>query len=209
MLTPVRTLSSPPAIDGEEHMRHEQKHDSAANPTMGALRRLAVVLLAGVALTAGTAAAAQATSTVRPKAMAAPVTFQLIARHSGGCLMPAVGVTTDGAAVLHVGCDGSPAQRWYLNLIGPGLFEVRNAASDRCLDLYGWGHDDAVTTIMWGCHGGTNQRWFVTRNSAGYHEIRSQESSKCVDIPFARSTVGLPAWQWGCHGGDNQQFLLA
>ncbi|TWP50676.1 hypothetical protein FKR81_18875 [Lentzea tibetensis] len=163
------------------------------------LAALAAAAISLVGVTAG------ATS----DASAAAASFQLIARHSGKCLSPAVGATGDGVAVIQVSCDGTANQRWYTNPVAPGVYEVRNAVSNRCLDLYGWVNADAVATIMWSCHGGTNQQWQITPNSAGFNEFRSRATGRCVDVAHGTPHDGTPVYQWGCHGGGNQQFRFS
>lgn len=136
--------------------------------------------------------------------------FEIVAKHSGKCLSPAVGATGNGVAVIQVACDRTVNQRWYTEQINANTHLIRNVASKRCVDVYGWVNADSVATIMWDCHRGTNQQFELRPRDGGYNEFRAvfTSNSRCVDIAHDKAHDGAPAYLWGCHGHNNQQFKL-
>ncbi|RKT53741.1 RICIN domain-containing protein [Saccharothrix australiensis] len=171
------------------------------------IRLLAAVALGGWLAAAPTAATAGAAAPDQPAQAAA--TFLLVAGNSGLCVGPAVGSPHDGAAILQDHCNGHlAAWRWELRSLGGNLVEIRNAGSDRCVDVFLAGRDNGVATIQYGCNGGFHQHWFVTDKGDGYVEFRNRNSGKCLDVAQGFRHLGAPIWQWDCHGGAPQRFKL-
>ncbi|MET9600874.1 RICIN domain-containing protein [Streptomyces sp. NPDC006459] len=87
--------------------------------------------------------------------------------HSGKCLDVAggTGATGDGVNVQQWSCLGSGQtnQRWYLDHLGNGKYNIRAVHSGKCLDVEGGtgATGDGVNVFQWSCLGSgqTNQQW--------------------------------------------------
>lgn len=103
------------------------------------------------------------------------------------------------------GGDISAIQLMY----GSGLSgSIVNVASNKCIDIMNFSHDNGAPVISYPCHGGNNQRWDVLPQGDGFVLLRSRESGKCLEIDAWSKDSGHIAQQWDCHGGDNQRFRI-
>ncbi len=81
----------------------------------------------------------------------------------GECLAPANDSLGQGAEIWAESCDPNDAtQRWTRD--GDRFI---NAASGRCLDVYGGSTGNNAKLIQWSCHGGGNQNFPLTDGSLG------------------------------------------
>ncbi|MFF2658115.1 RICIN domain-containing protein [Kitasatospora sp. NPDC058032] len=86
-------------------------------------------------------------------------------------------------------------------------FELRNAATGKCLEVADWRKDDGAPVRQWTCHGGANQLW--TANSNG--QLLNAGSSSCLDVPGSSTVLGTQLVIWGCHfrpSADNQLWSV-
>ena len=68
----------------------------------------------------------------------------------------------DGSIVLQLGCGGGwGVDRWNVVQVPnrPGLFQIKNAVNQRCMEIGGWSTADGAAAMTFGCHGGSNQKW--------------------------------------------------
>ena len=160
---------------------------------------------AAVAATSPAATAKPADSTVRaaPATLAAGVTIRPIA--SRACVTAA---GFDGSAILQVGCGSWGHQLWNIVEVPsrPGLYEIQNVTTGKCLEIAGWAGVNGAAAMTWTCFGGAHQRWWVWRTSGGYYHIKNENSGKCLDVH--NTDWWIPAIQWDCHLGGEQQFLI-
>ncbi|HEX8347858.1 MAG TPA: RICIN domain-containing protein [Actinoplanes sp.] len=158
---------------------------------------------AGGTVTAGSGGSITGVSTMAAVTM---VGVTIRNRNSGSCVN---GPGADGGVVMQVGCGIAWGNRtWNVTPVmnRPGLFEITNTVTGRCLEIAGWSTADGAAAVTFGCHHGTNQRWWVTRRGDGYYEIRNESGGRCLDARTTRDWIGL--YQWGCHGGGEQQWAI-
>ncbi|MFE2726526.1 RICIN domain-containing protein [Kitasatospora sp. NPDC059327] len=81
-------------------------------------------------------------------------------------------------------------------------FEIRNALTNKCLEVADWRTDDGAPVRQWSCTGGDNQQWVWTDTD----RLVNVHSGKCLEIPAYSTTWGTRAGQWDCNGGLNQAW---
>jgi hypothetical protein len=57
-------------------------------------------------------------------------------------------------------CNDDLRQRWWLNWVGDGSFEVVNRRSGLCLDVLGGSVDPGAQMIQYTCNGAPNEHWY-------------------------------------------------
>ncbi|MFF1907576.1 RICIN domain-containing protein [Kitasatospora sp. NPDC058218] len=81
-------------------------------------------------------------------------------------------------------------------------FEIRNAITNKCLEVADWRTDDGAPVRQWTCTGGDNQKWAWTDTD----QLVNVHSGKCLEIPGYSTAWGVQAGQWTCNGGLNQAW---
>ncbi|MEW2515456.1 ricin-type beta-trefoil lectin domain protein [Streptomyces sp. NPDC046870] len=76
-------------------------------------------------------------------------------RALGMCVRLANGSTADGTDLELAPCDGSPAQRFTLNV----RHDVVSTLADKCTDVRDNGTDNGTRLQLWSCSGSPNQKW--------------------------------------------------
>ncbi len=91
--------------------------------------------------------------------------------------------------------------------IREGVYEVRAAHSDKCLDVPHSSRADSSKVIQFSCTGTTNQQWrFVPKS--GYYEISVVHSGKCLDVPESSQANRVELIQYACGNTTNQRRRL-
>jgi hypothetical protein len=125
---------------------------------------------------------------------------------SGLCLAPQS--LADGAPVVQVRCDGNALQRWDFIDHGDHVFQIRNAVTRQCMDVWGTNHN-GTPVVQWHCAGTSNQRFQAGRNLPDYVTLKSrvaQSKTHCLDVPGGQDTEGLAMQIWECNGTAAQAF---
>lgn len=101
-------------------------------------------------------------------------------------------------------------QQWQLVPDGHGFFELRNRATGKCMEVYGFSNADGGSIVQWDCWGGDNQKWIVApaANDAAAFDVINKLSGKSLDVAGSGTANGTPIQQWGHHGGANQRFQM-
>jgi hypothetical protein len=68
--------------------------------------------------------------------------------------------TSNGSWIVINDCNGSAGQNWTMTYDGAGAFQVKNAASGRCLDVTGGNTSNGSHPQIYDC-GSTNQKWII------------------------------------------------
>jgi alpha-glucosidase (family GH31 glycosyl hydrolase) len=83
----------------------------------------------------------------------------------------------DAVAQLQTGePSADPAQKWVLSQHDDGTYQVKNAASGQCMDVFYSSTDDGALVGQYTCTGTSNQRWIV-ENSDGVLSLKAKHSS--------------------------------
>jgi hypothetical protein len=125
---------------------------------------------------------------------------------SGLCLAPQSSAA--GVPIVQVRCDGNPYQRWDFIDHGDHVFQIRNAVTAQCMDVWGR-NNNGTPVVQWPCAGTSNQRFQAGRNLPDYVTLKSrvaQTKTHCLDVPGGSATEGLAMHIWECYGGAAQAF---
>ncbi|GAA1631467.1 RICIN domain-containing protein [Nonomuraea maheshkhaliensis] len=98
------------------------------------------------------------------------------------------------AVIAAAGPEGAPSG---------GTGALKNAGSNRCLDVNGASQANGAQAQLWDCHGQANQQW--TQTGAG--ELRVY-GGKCLDVNGAGTADGTAVIIWDCNGQNNQKWRL-
>jgi hypothetical protein len=102
----------------------------------------------------------------------------------------------NGAVVEMQPCNGSSWQTWSIGAGG----SIVHSATNKCVDVSGWGTGNGTPLVLWDCHGGTNQKWGVRT------DLHFNGTNKCLDVTGWSTANGALTQTWDCHGGDNQKW---
>ncbi|MFE6870198.1 RICIN domain-containing protein [Kitasatospora sp. NPDC057692] len=72
-------------------------------------------------------------------------------------------------------------------------FELRNVATNKCLEVADWRKDDGAPVRQWTCHGGRNQQWMMNTN----FELVSANSGTCLTVPGGSTVPPDGNVPWG------------
>jgi hypothetical protein len=182
----------------------EQQEVGMGRSIRRSLAGLAAAVVAGVLVTAfpGTA---HATLTPVPGQF-----YEVLSRHSGGCLEVDYGRSNPGADVTEDWCYGPfvDYQLWQFHEVfrdPSGVwFQIVVKHTNMCLEVAWAGMWDGANVIQNVCAAATNQHWKIADTSDGYGYIIARHSGKCLDLAGGDWDV----IQWNCWGGNNQQWKL-
>jgi hypothetical protein len=159
-------------------------------------------------MAAGGALAASIAAT--PTASAWTGTYEVRNVNSNSCLELSGWNPNSGARVDQWSCvpggDGvtQANERWSIVGQPDGQFQLRNAATGKCLEIQGWSQDNGATLDQWDClysngHANPNQEWYL--NEAG--ELVNNNSRKCLDVLGYATWNGATVSQWDCKWDAN------
>jgi hypothetical protein len=161
--------------------------------------RTALVLIAAMAGSLGAAAPALADDH-----------FDVTVRSavSGKCLAPQGESSADGVPVVQVSCNGSAFQRWDFVDHDDHIFQIRNAVTLKCMDVFG-AAGNGTPVVQWPCAGISNQRFQASRDLPDFVTLKSRVAgtkTHCLDVSGGQATEGLPMQIWLCNGTASQSF---
>jgi hypothetical protein len=127
---------------------------------------------------------------------------------SGKCLTPQGESLADGVPIVQVTCNGSPFQRWDFVDHDDHIFQIRNAVTLKCMDVFGL-NNNGTQVIQWPCSGISNQRFEASRDLPGFVSLRSRVAgtrTHCLDVPGGLANEGAAMQVWTCNGTPAQVF---
>jgi V8-like Glu-specific endopeptidase len=131
---------------------------------------------------------------------------------SGKCADLANDNLSDGAKVAQYPCEGdhTPTQRFELNAVGGGYFQLRDVASGRCLSARSPGFGDKVSQFS--CNSADRlQHWKFENGSDVVTDIRNRDKDQCLGIDGASLDDEADLGVWACGGsgpGSNQSWVF-
>jgi len=171
----------------------------------------AVVLLAGVGLTA-TASAASA----QPASAGSVTTFAGVFNPiknvgNGKCLQPAGGSTALFEAIVQMPCNGSSAQGWQYARVGTNTYNFINQVSGLC--MWAWdGAFDGGRVLQSLCNRSSNAQFKTNAALPNVVVLQSRvgfrDTGFCVDVPSASSADGLGMQMYRCNGTLAQRWVV-
>ena len=127
------------------------------------------------------------------------VTTTISNAYAGNCL-DTLGSDV-GSSVYKRSCSGALNQDWELKPQG-SYFEIVNADSRLCLDVYNSSTYSNDEIGQWSCTQNSNQLWDV-QSYGGKYLIKSKSSGMCLEIQGSGN-----AYQYTCDGYIGQQWSL-
>ena len=117
---------------------------------------------------------------------------------SGGKALQAPG--NDNAQVTVADPTSDPLQKWVVKLQDSGSYEIRNAGSGQCLDVYYSSQTSGALVGQYACGGTDNQRWNIT-NSGGGLTLKAKHSGLSLTVGADGKVVqatdtGAPSQRW-------------
>ena len=127
-----------------------------------------------------------------------PVADGQYALTTGGKALQAPG--TDNAQLSMATATSDPTQKWILTQQDSGAYEIKNAGSGQCMDVYYSSQTSGDLVGQYACGGTDNQRWVVT-NSNGVLTIKAKHSGLSLtagaDGKVVQATdTGAAAQRW-------------
>jgi Ricin-type beta-trefoil lectin domain len=139
-------------------------------------------------------------------------TGQIGSFFANNCLQPVNESTAQGAAIVQMPCNNSPAQQWRAVSMGGRVFHFVNSLSGLCLDARG-GAVNHTPVQQWTCNKITNENWESPEVSDDdIPPLISRVSgtrSYCLDVPGAQKSAGLAVQIYRCNGTVAQIWFTA
>jgi serine protease AprX len=132
----------------------------------------------------------------------------LAAVHSNKALDVAGISTSNGANVQQWNYNGGANQRWRIEPLTSGGYQLVAVHSGKCLDVSGGSTVDGANVLQWDCHSGANQQWRLEPLGGGIVQIVNVNSGKCLDVNASSTANGATIYQWSCQNGANQQWWI-
>lgn len=132
----------------------------------------------------------------------------LVSRYSNKCLDVTDNGLADGAKMQQWACAGSNNQKFRLQAVSNGIYNVVNVQSGKCLDVTGVSNANGAAIQQWACSANSNQQVRLTDSVNGSKILRFLNSNKCLDINGPSLGDGAKLHQWDCHGGASQDWYL-
>ncbi|MBC7532049.1 MAG: RICIN domain-containing protein [Oligoflexus sp.] len=133
--------------------------------------------------------------------------FTLVARNSGKCVDVPWASVDNGVNLQQVTCNGNDAQKFRVQDVGNGLYQLVSVNSGKCVDADGAGEGGKIQ--QWDCGNQDNQKVRLIDATDGSKQIVFAHDNKCFDIAGPSVDDGALAHQWTCFGGAaNQEFYL-
>ncbi|WNM40971.1 RICIN domain-containing protein [Micromonospora halotolerans] len=175
---------------------------AAAEPTPAASESSAAAATTAAAPT--TAAPSPSTAPTTPAAPAA--TPKVIRGIPSGLCVGVTGDDPEGANAALADCTGGPEQQWVVTPVAADTYVLVNAASGKCLDVYGQSTDDGTDLVQWSCNGQANQQWKLQPTGSGPVLLVAVHSGKCAQVDDAATEAGSELEQAPCNGAPEQQW---
>jgi cytochrome c len=134
--------------------------------------------------------------------------FQISVKATGQLLSVHNSATANGSIVEEQPARGTPDQRWLMQAVASGAYEILNAQSQTCLDVNAGSTADGATVWIWSCSGGVSQQWSLQDAGAGFYYLVNVNSQSCLDLDNSGTAPGTVIFQYHCKGGDNQKWFF-
>lgn len=136
-----------------------------------------------------------------------PVLTAIINQHSNKSLDIPGCTGADAAPVNQYAWLASQCQKYFINPVGNGVYEILASHSWKCIEVGGWSTAVGADIIQWPCTRGNNQLWRMESQGAGVR-FRNLHSNMCLDNWGWSTADGTRLSQYHCEGAPVQQFNL-
>ena len=104
--------------------------------------------------------------------------------------------------------DENANQKFFLNPVGDGYYQIRRYNTDKCLDVFMGSEINGANVSLITCHAGDNQKFIAHKVDDNVFQFQNKQTKKCLDVRSGTNRLGENIYQWDCHGGLNQRFAL-
>lgn len=136
---------------------------------------------------------------------------EIINANSGKCLEVFHSQKQNEAKVDQYRCNGTKTQFWKLALVGSfkgnPVYELINANSGKCADVYRAWTRDGAQVIQYTCKRSSNQYW-IAAVSKGYYVYVSYKSRKVLEVFRSSKADYGKVDQWTGNGTMNQLWQV-
>ena len=132
--------------------------------------------------------------------------YYIKSRNSDKCLRTLDGSTENAASVVQYGCGENDFEKWTVNSIGDGQYNIVQVASGKYADISGASTANGGNNIIWPNNGGDNQKWRIELQEDGYYHIVNVNSNLLLDIADASMADNANNIQWQDNGNYNQDW---
>ncbi|MGL1937268.1 MAG: RICIN domain-containing protein [Fibrobacterales bacterium] len=109
-----------------------------------------------------------------------PGIYRLVNNRSHYCIGIQGPSTSNGANIIQWDCNGSNSQNWVVNYLKNGRFILRNAHSNKYLDVSNY---SGPNVHQWSWQGALNQKWYISYAENGYFRVQPvSNSGTCLDL---------------------------
>lgn len=134
--------------------------------------------------------------------------FYTIASQSGS-VIEAVEAAQDGADLRLGEYNRKPTQEWSFIRTGDGVYQIKNRATGKMIDLMLAGTVNGTWLHQWDDANCSTQMWIVEPTREGTVKLLSQwANGKCIDTVGMGSPVGAVLQIWQDVNGDDQLWTI-
>ena len=130
--------------------------------------------------------------------------------NSGLCLEVYHSALDSGSPVDQWTCNGTATQTWNLHFItrtdGDDVYELQNANSGLCLEVYDSQTVNGALVDQWRCNGTRTQHWRVHFLDTGWMQWINDNSGKLLEVYHSSFSNGASVDQWSNNGTATQQW---
>ncbi|KAG2435471.1 hypothetical protein HYH02_011971 [Chlamydomonas schloesseri] len=129
-----------------------------------------------------------------------------------GCIDVPSNNKAEGVVLHQWECNGTGAQRWYLEAAGNGRYRVKATDSSLCMGVRESLTANGTDVMLWRCSNVNDQLFTFVSSSAmsGAYTIRPVHApGMCVDISSSSTANGARVQIWTCNDSAAQMFSLA
>ena len=120
-------------------------------------------------------------------------------------------------ALLTAGCgptgeqdESVQDQRSYLTISPTAVFQIKSAATGKCIGIAGNSTANNAAAEVRTCNGLAGQNFTLASVATGYYAIKNTNSLKCLDVTGKSTADGAAVIQHTCSAGaTNQQWAIA
>lgn len=93
-------------------------------------------------------------------------------------------------------------------IVSGANYRIRNVASGKLAEVYGWGMADGTDIVQWRDNGGANQIWKLIDSGDGYYKVINVFTGKVLEVYQKSRLDAADVRQWSDNGGVHQQWRL-
>ncbi|MFE9426515.1 RICIN domain-containing protein [Kitasatospora sp. NPDC006697] len=151
--------------------------------------------------------AAQQTLTITPAGTVTGITGAHTLSTGGKALDDPGHSTATGTQLITWTLNGGANQNWQFTQQADGSYQLANAESGLCADVYGGSTAAGAKVVQWTCTGGTNQHWRLSRGADGRYTVTSVKSG--LVLTTAGTADGSSVTQQADTGSALQRWTLS